>query len=274
MQTASSVVNSFNARPSGRALLLLAALALGSAFAAPGGAKESRPSIEKGLPGLMLKPSCPGANSYIVKVTAAAIRIEHRSGDFYLLSREPDWTVYVIRPRTREYAAVSHKDWCEKYQLRNGAWPSLLGPVQRTVRRLEEGRRAIVYYFGQTGSQSYSDCLFRSATALRSQSGQGTNHCEIICLDLPQSSRSGPVLGRLQNLPPVAGLPIAARRIFDSGTVNGAITTAALPEEKFLADSLFVLPQGYRKIAFDTKLVMSSAQAENTADLFKEFLGK
>lgn len=254
--------------------MLLAALALDADFASPAGAKEGQPSTEKGLPGLVLRQVCPGANSYIVRVTAAAIRIDHRSGDFYLLSRQPDWTVYVVRPHTREFAAVCHKDWCEKYQLRNGAWPSLLGPVQRTVRRLEEGRRAIVYYFGQTGSQSYSDSLFRSATALRSQASEGSNHCEIICLDLPQSNKSGPVMGRLQNLPPVAGLPIAAKRVFDRGPVNGAITTAALQEEKLLPDSLFALPPGYRKIAFDKNLVMSSAQAENTADLFKEFLGK
>lgn len=226
------------------------------------------------ISGLFMRQKATNENYYLVRLSEEAVRVDHFSRDFYVISKAPDWTVYVIRPRQRTMSQVSHKDWCEKYNLREGAWTSLLEKPLKVTPLALDGRKGRVYLFGETLSTNISENLFQSRVGSSVERRlKGRNHAELTYFDFPHSSETGPVIGRLQNLPNLDGIPYSAQRKFDDGRVNGALLTSVIKNSRFPA-AIYEIPAGLKKVDFNSHMVTSQAQLDNASDLFKEFLAK
>lgn len=245
----------------GAGLALLVLLSTGAAASAGGG-------------GVLLRQQSNYGNAYVVRAVPSAIRVDHKSGDFYLISKAPDWNVQVVRPKTREIAVVSHKDWCERYQFRNGCWTTQLSRPLRSEHKVKDGEKVIVYYFGHTTSFIVAEGLFRSNVGARDKKRDSPNHAEVTCLEFPNGLMSGPVIGRLQNGPVLEGLPLSIRRHYDNGRVNGTLETTVIKRLKDIPAAIFALPEGFKTVSFRPNMLQTSAQSDNTEALFKEFLGR
>lgn len=232
-------------------------------------------SASAGGGGVLLRQQSNYGNAYVVRAVSSAIRVDHKSGDFYLISKAPDWNVQVVRPKTREIAVVSHKDWCQRYQFRNGCWTTQLIAPLRSEHKVKDGEKVIVYYFGHTTSFIVAEGLFRSSVGARDKKrADSPNHAEVTCLEFPNGLMSGPVIGRLQNGPVLDGLPLSIKRHYDNGRVNGTLETTVIERLKDIPAAIFALPEGFKTVPFRPNMLQTSAQTDNTEALFKEFLGR
>lgn len=245
------------------------------AFAAPVSAATTARSSPKAnaattLKGWSLAQQCPFSNAYTVSLTPDALRIDHRTGDWYIIAKAPDWRVYVIRPKDKIIASVEHKYWLNNVHLRNGSWTSQLEKPIKIVHSITADDKRITYTFGKAVAANSAELMFRD----KQTPNEGNNHSEIVCIVYPNGNKSGPIIGRLQNLPPVDGIPYSAARFFDSGVVNGAIRTNNLQRNVTFSPDIFKLPTGLKEVTFERKLVISSAQQQNSEDLLREFMAK
>lgn len=222
------------------------------------------------LKGWTLAQQCPFSNAYTISLTPEALRIDHRTGDWYIIAKAPDWRVYVIRPKDKIIASVEHQYWLDKVHLRNGSWTSQLEKPIKTVHSITADDKRITYTFGKAVAANSAELMFRD----KQTPNEGNNHSEIVCIVYPNGNKSGPIIGRLQNLPPVDGIPYSAARFFDSGIVNGAIRTNNLQRNVTFSPEIFKLPTGLKEVTFERKLVISSAQQQNSEDLLREFMAK
>lgn len=248
-------------------LIAAASLSQAAASAAPQGAKT--PAI-KVLKGLTMYQQCPFSNAYTVSLVPDAIRVEHRTGEFFIISKAPDWRVYIVRPKDKIVASVDHDFWINKVHLRAGSWTSQLEKPNKIVTSITPDDKRITYFYAKAIAANSAELMFRDKQDIN----EGNNHSEIVCIVYPNGDKSGPVIGRLQNLPPVAGIPYSAARYFDKGTINGAIRTANLQRNVTFKPELFQIPTGLKEVTFEKKLLMSSAQQQNSVDLLQEFMAK
>lgn len=246
----------------------------GVADAAPA-AKTHAPSAKADSPsakgnGMLLTQQCPFSNVYTVSLTPDAIRIDHRTGDFYIISKAPDWRIYVIRPKDKLISSVAHKFWINSVHLRSGSWTSQLEKPTKIVHSITPEDKRITYTFAKAVAANSAELMFRD----KQTSNDGNNHSEMVCIIYPNSDKSGPVIGRLQNLPAVQGIPYSAARYFDNGVVNGAIRTSILKRNQSFDPAIYKIPTGLKEVTFDRKFVISSAQQENSEALLEEFMAK
>lgn len=251
------------------ALTLTGAAVAAPAAKAPAAAAKSASPGAKGN-GMLLTQQCPFSNVYTVSLTPDAIRIDHRTGDFYIISKAPDWRIYVIRPKDKIISSVDHKFWINSVHLRNGSWTSQLDKPTKIVHSITSDDRRITYTFGKAIAANSAELMFRD----KQKSDDGNNHSEVVCIVYPNGDKSGPVIGRLQNLPAVQGIPYSAARYFDNGIVNGAIRTSILKRNQTFDPAIFKIPTGLREVVFERKLLISNAQQENSEALLEEFMAK
>lgn len=242
-------------------------LSCSAVCAAPPAAKAP---TNKVLKGLTMYQQCPFSNAYTVSLTPDAIRVEHRTGEFFIISKAPDWRVYIVRPKDKIVASVDHDFWVNKVHMRAGSWTSQLEKPNKIVHSITPDDKRITYFFAKAIAANSAELMFRDKQDIN----EGNNHSEIVCIVYPNGDKSGPVIGRLQNLPPVQGIPYSAARYFDGGKVNGAIRTANLQRNVTFKPDLFEVPTGLKQVTFEKKLLMSAAQQQNSEDLLREFMVK
>jgi len=228
-----------------------------------------------GLPtekGLILKQQCGFVNKYVSQVTAHAVRVEIDNHDFCLLSFAPEWKVYVIRPKTKEMAVVSHHDWCYKYQIHGLSWTAALKEPLGVTRSTQEGLPTVTYRYGPT--EAFGPLLKMTSDLNFEKKGTLPNHAEVVCLDYPGSDKTGPIMGRFRGLPPVRGLVLKAYRREKNGTDSGVIETSDINAKVKIAGTVFAVPVSYKIVDFNPRMVQTSAASENSRALLEDFMGK
>jgi hypothetical protein len=231
-------------------------------------AKPSDHGTDQGSqPGVLIQQAATD-DTLTVRVIPTAVRIDKGNGLFYIVSKAPDWDIHVIFPKTKKTSLVTHNFWCVRHEVKPMTWAGALGKPLKQETYTSKGNHYTKYFFGTT-----------PVLTLYLQSGVGNqdlskekNRAEMVCLDYPEGEKIGPVIGRLQSLPPLAGLPLSAVRFRPNQPITFLLKTTKVDSHAMIPKNIFVLPSGYKPIAFNIGLLMPEGQAENTKDFFKEFL--
>jgi hypothetical protein len=176
--------------------------------------------------GIVLKQQLGDSPGYIVQVTATAVRVENPKNGFYVISRAPDWQVYFVRPKTKEMRCVSYKDWCHKCEFCPLSWTATLKKPVSTLSSVRNGMHFVKYLYGP--SEDLGSVIVSREEYDKHMAPSKASRSEIYCIEVAGAEMTGPIVGRLQNLPPVSGLVLSANRVLESGEVRAALSTQAM----------------------------------------------
>ncbi len=238
----------------------------------------SLPATAKDLPdknnpiGLHIKQTGAFNNIYDTCVTPDAVYVENKVTACRLLSKAPDWKVYLWRDKSKQMAQTTFADWC-KQKIQRYAWASELIKPIKTQSSVLNGDKHFIYTFGTTTVvEPFLRSNFGSGKG-GSGKGKGAkeeeNSVEMDCLDYPGSSKTGPILGALQSLPALPGIPLTVKRLRPHGLREFALSTHLL-EKTPIDKSVFELPKGYKPVKFSIEFVQGEARNENIKSLFEE----
>ncbi len=234
----------------------------------PASAKDAATSNK----GLHLRQTGAYNNNYDIFVTPNAVRAYNLVTNCVIVSKAPDWNVYLWRDSSKQIAKVAFEKWCKEKYLRY-AWAAELSKPIKTQSIKIEGRKHIIYTFGTT---LVVEPILRS-TLGSGKGGRGKpqgekeeeNHAEMECLDYANSDKIGPILDTLHSIPPVAGVPLTIKRIRASGNREFALSTQLI-EEVPVKNSLLQIPKSYKPVDFSIDFMRGEARNAAVKSLFEE----
>ena len=209
-------------------------------------------------------------DKYKIQVTKSGIRADFVNAKCTLVSRAPNWDVVAWHNGDRNIMYVSNADWCHKYHMNKMHWAAELTKPVSVQQDWYKGVPALRCVFPAT-----------EVVGLYMQSNVGkkgnkdniddVNKAIVICLDLPSGKNSGSVFARIFGMPALPGFPLSVRRVRQTGKTEGTLNPGDIHGGP-IANNVFAIPQGYKKVTFRESFFISKAQSENAKALFSTLL--
>lgn len=250
----------------GRVTTILAAVVMALVFSSPLISAKA-PTAQAKKNGLHIKQRGAHNNHYDIVVTRDAVRVHNLVTGYTLVSRAPDWEIVLWRDSTKQITRVVSDVWCRQ-KIQMFAFASELRKPISTSSIIRGGDKHILYTFGTTSSvEPYF------ATLGHTQTKNETNRTEMLCLDFPGCSKTGPILDVLQSFPILPGIPLSVIRIRPRGVREYGLSTELL-EETAVDNTTFRTPKGYTQTEFSVDFVQGETRTENIKSIFEELPGK
>lgn len=253
-------------RASGIKLLCALVLAhMGGAGASAQPAAQSA-AASKSAPAkvLCLKQKSDMNSTFAVYVRPDAVLVDCPAEHYAVLSRAPDWRVYIWNYQRRQITSVSHADWCGKYEIQGTSWTVELKKPLKVTHYSEKGRNYNKYFYGTIATVG---CFLKTDIGSGDNKAE-INHSELVTMDYINGDKMGPVYGRLRGLPALSGLPVSAKRYRPKHT-DVALEIVSMQEAAVDART-FELPKGFKAIPFGSEILCGNEHMENIRVLVDE----